>query len=62
MTTSPFKRHPRTYCARCEKRMLASRTYEVCWDCRMALKDEDARDNENRRWRGFSADERARHG
>jgi hypothetical protein len=59
---SAFRKHPRTYCARCEKRMLVHRHYNVCWDCRMALRDEDARDNENRNWRGFSDDERALYG
>jgi hypothetical protein len=42
--------------------MIEDRTRNVCWDCAMALRDEDARDNENRSWRGFSDDERALNG
>jgi hypothetical protein len=59
---SAFTKYPRTYCARCERRMLADRYYNVCWDCRYVLIQQAEKDAEHRSWRGFSDDERALNG
>jgi hypothetical protein len=64
MTTSPFKRYPRTWCPDCDTRTFVKDIDKmgVCWDCYQKAQEQAEKDAENRSWRGFSDEERALNG
>ena len=57
---SAFTKYPRTYCVKCEKRMLQRKTSDLCRPCERQAVEREAWLDEQRSLKGYTDEERAR--